>query len=50
MAKAAVAAGSDGIMVEVHPEPEKALSDGFQALSFQDFGKLMSSLKKIPLP
>ena len=32
MARAALAAGADGIMVEVHPEPEKALSDGPQSL------------------
>ncbi len=32
MTKAAIAAGADGVMIEVHPEPEKALSDGFQAL------------------
>lgn len=46
MAKAAVAAGSDGIMVEVHPKPESAFSDGFQTLSFEDFSNLMDSLKK----
>src|SRR5437016_7496807 len=33
MARAAVAAGADGLIVEVHPDPEKALSDGFQALT-----------------
>src|SRR5204863_450007 len=33
MARAAVAAGADGLMVEIHPDPEKALSDGFQALT-----------------
>lgn len=45
MAKAAVACGADGIMVEVHPQPEQALSDGFQALDFQDFSDLMNQMK-----
>lgn len=45
MACAAVAAGADGIMVEVHPNPDKALSDGFQALNFDDFKALMTRLK-----
>jgi 3-deoxy-7-phosphoheptulonate synthase len=37
MARAAVAAGADGLIIEVHPDPEKALSDGFQALTPQAF-------------
>lgn len=45
MACAAVAAGADGIMVEVHPNPAKALSDGFQALDFEGFKTLMARLK-----
>jgi 3-deoxy-7-phosphoheptulonate synthase len=45
MACAAVAAGANGIMVEVHPQPEKALSDGFQALNFAAFKNLMAQLK-----
>ena len=44
MAKAAKAAGADGIMVEFHPEPEKALSDGRQSLDFANFTKLMGEL------
>lgn len=44
MAKAAVAAGADGIMVEVHPNPEKALVDGNQSLRLDDFSKLMHEL------
>lgn len=47
MACAAVAAGADGIMVEVHPRPDQALSDGFQALNFDGFKELMSRLKPI---
>ncbi|MBY0315331.1 MAG: 3-deoxy-7-phosphoheptulonate synthase [Bdellovibrionales bacterium] len=45
MACAAVAAGADAIMVEVHPRPDKALSDGFQALDFEAFKHLMVRLK-----
>jgi len=44
MAKAAVAAGADGIMVEVHSNPEKALVDGNQSLKLEDFSKLMYEL------
>jgi 3-deoxy-7-phosphoheptulonate synthase len=42
MAAAAVAAGADGLIVEVHPEPEAALSDGYQSLDFEQFAKMMS--------
>ncbi len=45
MSKAAVACGADGLMVEIHPHPEKALSDGFQALTPEKFRKLMIELK-----
>ncbi|SNB47511.1 3-deoxy-7-phosphoheptulonate synthase [Geobacter sp. DSM 9736] len=44
MAKAALVAGAHGILVEVHPEPEKALSDGPQSLTFQGFEKLMKEI------
>jgi len=44
-AKAALAVGADGIIVEVHPEPEKAWSDGEQSLTFDNFADLMSSLR-----
>ena len=47
MSKAAAAAGSDGIMVEVHVNPEKALSDASQSLSPEEFRKLMAELKPI---
>ncbi len=47
LALAAAAAGADGIIVEVHPEPSKALSDGMQALDFQAFSKLMKDLEKL---
>ena len=45
MARAAVAAGADGLMIEVHPTPEKALSDGPQSLTFEKFADMMASLK-----
>jgi 3-deoxy-7-phosphoheptulonate synthase len=44
LALAAVAAGADGIMVEVHPTPDLALKDGQQSLTFENFSKLMSQL------
>ena len=47
LAKASKAVGAHGIMVEFHPEPEKALSDGEQALYFNQFEDLMKDLKKI---
>jgi 3-deoxy-7-phosphoheptulonate synthase len=46
MAKAALAAGADGLMVEVHQDPEHALCDGEQSLTPEDFSRLMGSLKK----
>jgi 3-deoxy-7-phosphoheptulonate synthase len=47
MARAAVAAGADGLMVEVHNDPEKALSDGPQALLPDQFAELMTQVKAI---
>ena len=47
MSWAAAAAGADGIMVEVHPEPMKALSDGEQALTFEDFRSLVPRLHRV---
>jgi 3-deoxy-7-phosphoheptulonate synthase len=44
---AAAAAGADGIMVEVHPNPAEALSDGPQALTFETFDKTMKQLDKV---
>ncbi|MGZ8472418.1 MAG: 3-deoxy-7-phosphoheptulonate synthase [Candidatus Deferrimicrobiaceae bacterium] len=45
MSYASVAAGADGLMIEVHPTPEKALSDGPQSLTFEKFGELMAALR-----
>lgn len=47
LAKAAVAAGSDGLIIEVHTHPEDALSDGVQSLIPSNFASLMKDLKKI---
>ena len=47
MAKAAIAAGADGLMIEVHPHPEVALSDGNQSLTPADFQALMNDLNAI---
>ncbi|NQT30600.1 MAG: 3-deoxy-7-phosphoheptulonate synthase [Candidatus Saganbacteria bacterium] len=47
MAKAAIAAGADGLMIEVHPHPEDALSDGAQSLKPDTFGDLMRELKVV---
>lgn len=44
---ASAAAGADGIMVEVHPKPAEALSDGPQALNFKDFDVMMKQLEKV---
>jgi len=47
MARAAVAAGADGLLVEVHPDPDHALSDGAQSLRPQQFVELMDQLRII---
>jgi len=47
MARAAVAAGADGIMIEVHPDPERALSDGAQTLFPEQFAQLMREVRVI---
>jgi 3-deoxy-7-phosphoheptulonate synthase len=46
-ARAAVAAGADGVMIEVHPRPDEALSDGPQSLTPQNFAALMPSLRAV---
>jgi 3-deoxy-7-phosphoheptulonate synthase len=47
MAAAAVAVGADGLMIEVHPQPEKALSDGYQSLDFPQFAETMALCRKV---
>lgn len=47
MALASIAAGADGLIIEVHPEPEKAKSDGYQTLNFDQFEKMMARCKRV---
>src|SRR6201981_3321550 len=47
MARAAIAAGADGLLLEVHNDPEHALSDGAQSLHFEQFHELMAQLRMI---
>ena len=47
LALAAVAAGADGLMVEVHPDPELATSDGEQSLTFTEFSEMMEALRPV---
>jgi 3-deoxy-7-phosphoheptulonate synthase len=47
IAKAAVAAGADGLLIEVHPNPKEALVDGLQSLTPSDFARLMEELRSI---
>jgi len=47
VALAAVAAGADGLLIEVHPAPDHALKDGFQSLTFENFEKLMAMLPAV---
>ncbi len=47
IARAAIASGADGLIVEVHPHPEDALSDGGQSLKPERFGEMVAQIKKI---
>lgn len=47
MALAGIAAGADGLIIEVHPKPEVALCDGAQALTFENFSKMMESARAV---
>ncbi|HET7841158.1 MAG TPA: 3-deoxy-7-phosphoheptulonate synthase, partial [Terriglobia bacterium] len=47
LARAAVAVGADGLIVEVHPNPERALSDGYQSLFPDQFDELMAQVSAI---
>ncbi|BAT56204.1 3-deoxy-7-phosphoheptulonate synthase [Nostoc sp. NIES-3756] len=49
LAKAAVACGADGLIIECHPEPEKSVSDARQALSLEDMVNLVASLKPVAI-
>ncbi|HEV3116587.1 MAG TPA: 3-deoxy-7-phosphoheptulonate synthase [Gemmataceae bacterium] len=50
MALASLAGGADGLLIEVHPDPDHALSDGAQSLTFAAFEKLLVSLKRLAEP
>lgn len=47
MAKAAIAAGADGLLIEVHPHPEEALSDGNQSLRLEKLAELVADLRRV---
>lgn len=50
MALAALAAGADGLMIEIHPDPDRALSDGAQSLDFDAFDRLLEALRRLAEP
>lgn len=47
MSKASIVAGADGLIVEVHPNPEQALSDGPQSLSVPEFHDMMNDIRRL---
>ncbi len=47
MSMASIAAGADGLMVEIHPDPDRALSDGAQSLNFENFARLMERVRLV---
>ena len=47
MARAGIAAGADGLMIEVHPNPSEALKDGFESLTFDNFAAMMDSIRAV---
>ncbi|HEX7567187.1 MAG TPA: 3-deoxy-7-phosphoheptulonate synthase, partial [Anaerolineaceae bacterium] len=49
IARAAIAAGADGLIIEVHPNPEMALSDGAQSLKPERFAQLVRQVRAIAL-
>jgi 3-deoxy-7-phosphoheptulonate synthase len=49
VALAAVAAGADGLLIEVHPDPSKALSDGYQSLNLKQFDDLMKKIRRVSI-
>ena len=46
MSLAALAAGADGLIIEVHPQPDQAITDGFQTIDFQQFSQLMHTINQ----
>lgn len=49
MSKAAVAAGADGLIIEIHPNPSRAVCDGAGSLSLDVFASLMDDVKKVAI-
>jgi 3-deoxy-7-phosphoheptulonate synthase len=49
MSAASVAAGADGLIIEVHPDPERAMSDGYQSLDFGQFRTTMDLCRKVAM-
>ena len=49
MSLASIAAGADGVMLEVHPDPKNAAVDPLQPINFQDFDKLINDMHKVAL-
>jgi 3-deoxy-7-phosphoheptulonate synthase len=47
LSRAAMAAGADGLMIEVHPNPQEAVSDGEQSLNLAEFAVLMKEMKRL---
>ena len=47
MSRAAIAAGADGLIIEIHPDPKKALSDGPQSLNFDTFDSLLQEIRRM---
>nr|MBA2290188.1 3-deoxy-7-phosphoheptulonate synthase [Chloroflexia bacterium] len=47
LAKAGIAAGADGLMIEAHPSPDHAMSDGAQSLNLDEFAALMPQLARV---
>jgi 3-deoxy-7-phosphoheptulonate synthase len=47
MARASIAAGADGLLVETHPDPDRAVSDGAQTLTPQQFAEMMQQVRQI---
>jgi 3-deoxy-7-phosphoheptulonate synthase len=47
MAAASIAAGADGLILEVHPDPERALSDGYQSLNLPQFAETMAKVRAV---
>jgi 3-deoxy-7-phosphoheptulonate synthase len=50
MTLASLACGSHGVLLEVHPNPDKALSDGLQTIDFPTFAKLIDQLRSLAKP